>query len=590
MPPVLAGHAAEIVPFANAALGGTDAAAPQAFTFEGRRAWISFDGRLDDREALWRDLDIPFPLAATSDAELAISAFEAWGLRGFERLLGSWALALWDPLRRTALLARDPLGGRCLSWSRSRTWILASTSEARLVDEVGAHDDLDPERIASYFALETPRGGQTFFRNIQQLGPGEVLTITPEGVSSRHLDRPRPAAISLDANAGERAEELRHRLDRAVRSRLGVGRPAVLLSGGLDSSPIAACARAAEPGRPLAAVSWIFERYPRADEREYLDAMDEHLGLEIARVPCDDAMPLADFAAWPVHPSTPEQNAYRLFHERAYRVAAERGWSVVLSGMCGDQLYSGAEFQLRERLVRGDFAGALRWALRAARHDSQGLREAVGALLPAGLRLERSARRRAEQASWLTDRAVALLPDVIARDAWANDYPRPAQALALLGPDNGHGFAIERTYAEAHGIELRYPLRDRRVIEWMLAVPAEDLADRGVERPILRRAFAGRLPERVLERRGKATFEDLFIDGVHRRARRDVDALLNHRSALWQEFVDPSALEGRGGMSSLLHWLALSFELWRVRRAQASVTSVAKVTEPFEAQKRSARS
>jgi asparagine synthase (glutamine-hydrolysing) len=553
----------------------------QPVVVPGRWAWLAFDGRIDDREALWRALpNSPGPLASLSDAMLVAATYSAWGIAGFERILGPFAIAIWDADRQEAILARDSLGGRGLAVALDDHRLLAASEEGALAAVLGREAELDRARIAAYFSLEDPAAGRTFCPGVRQLAPGEILIVRGADARSEWLPRPLPLAGLSAASPDERAEELRHRLDLAVRCRLrAIGRPAVLLSGGLDSSPIAALAgRALPAGERLRALSWVFPRYRRADESGHLSVLERELGLEMHRLRCDDDGPLADLASWPTHPATPEQNAYRRFHARAYATASRLGSSVLLSGMCGDQLYGGAEHRLAETLRAGRFLAAGTELWRRAGDGAGSLRASLGALLPDRLRLERAARRRAERFPWLTESALALLPDPVERDGWAAGYPRPAQARSLLGAANGHGFSIERYYCEDQGVEVRHPLRDRRLIELFLGLPAEDLGGPGISRPVMRRAMAGLLPASILARQDKATFEDLFLAGVYASPHGAVAAMLLSPQAAWREYLAPGWIETgwrerRAGLYGLLVWLAVSFEIWWWRRSQGHTES-----------------
>ncbi len=544
----------------------------QPIPIRGGRAWLAFDGRIDDREALWRAMpEFPGPsrsLGTTSDAALVAAAYAIWGLDAFSRLLGPFAIAIWDAEERRAILARDPLGGRGLAVVLETHRLLAASEAGALAAVLGRETELDFARVASYFSLEDSDPRRTFCPCVRQMLPGEILVV--EAQRERWIRLPPPLAVSPElvaADPEERARELGRRLDLAIRCRLrSVGRPAVLLSGGLDSSPIAALARRALPEREdLCAISWVFPRHPRADESRHLAVLERELGLELHALPCDDELPLGDLASWPLHPATPEQNAYRRFHERAYEAAAALDCGVLLSGMCGDQLYGGAEFRLREAFGAGRIRAAVRAVVALA--GGGALRPALGALFPDRLRLERSARRAAERFPWLTERALELLPDPVERDGWASGYRRPAQARSLLSAMNGHGLAVERHYGDRRGVDLRYPLRDRRVLELFLSLPADDLGMPEEPRPILKRAMRSLLPASILARTDKATFEEIFRAGVYRDPSGSLAAILLSKNAAWREFLRPDWIENGWkdrslGLSGLLVWLALSFELW----------------------------
>ncbi len=541
-----------------------------------QRGRLVLDGRLDNRDELWRALDGPPPLASLGDAALAALAYDTWGLDAFARFLGPFSVIVVDTFRQRAVLARDPLGGRGLAYSLGERCLFAASEELGLLGLPEVDTELDEHRLATLFAIDAASDGRTFFRGIRQLLPGHTLVVDRQRAVAERFWSPRPQRPRWDRRPEEHAEELRAALAAAVRSRMrAVGTPAVLMSGGLDSTPLAALARQhLGTDRTLKAVSWVFDRHPEADERPWIEATLARLGITGFLFAADEAMPFARGRRWPVHPSTPEQNPYRLLHEGAYAMARRQGACVLLSGLCGDQLYGGTERAFVELLARGALREAiaeLAWQLR----EQAATRSFWANLLPFAWRLERGSRRAGPARPWLTERAAELLPEPFTGKAWASAFPRPSQALSLLDPINGHGLVVESYYALRHGIEVRYPLRDRRVVELALALPTSELRRQGETRPVLRRALAGQLPAAVLSRQGKATFAALFVEGIYRDGRERVGELLWHRRARWPEFVRRSVVETAweqqdSGMGGLLLWLAVCLELWLETRAGAS--------------------
>nr|HRC86081.1 asparagine synthase-related protein [Thermoanaerobaculia bacterium] len=318
--------------------------------------WLAFAGRLDNRSEIWRALPEPAgPLAALRDAELVLEAYRSWGTGCFERLLGPFAVALLDLPARQALLARDPTGARGLAYFLDEHRLVAASEDAAVAAGPAVGRELDEIRLAMYFGLTELVLGHSVFAKVKQLRPGHWLRVSPTQVEESCFYRPRFDDALLQANDDELAEELLYRLRLAVECRVGEPeRTGVLMSGGLDSVPLAALAAERMPrGRALAAFSWVFDRHRRADERRHIEQAVEHLGLSPCYLHGDDALPLTPLSGWPTHPGTYEQNAYRLLHERAYRAAAEQGVTVLLTGMCGDQLYSGGSSWLAELVAQG---------------------------------------------------------------------------------------------------------------------------------------------------------------------------------------------------------------------------------------------
>jgi asparagine synthase (glutamine-hydrolysing) len=521
-------------------------------------------GRLDDRGALLRALPgSRDELAQLPDAELFGRFFEGRGVRSLGEVVGSWAAVVEDGPAGEAWLMRDPLGGRPLVYlpAPGDVWWVGHDGRELLV-AAGRPVRLDPGYLATRFAFEEAAEGTTPLAGVTSVLPGRALRIHAGGLESTEFWRPPTISEHGPRNADELDEEARLRLREAVACRLADGAPAgILLSGGLDSVPIAAMARqAVGPTRPLLAFSWVFDRYADADERPFIEVANRALGLTGVALFGDTDLPLGPLDSWPLHPATPEQNPYRRLHERAYDAAAKSGTRVLLSGMCGDQLWSGGETWLCDSLSRGRFGAALGdlvWHLARGRS----LRPAFSAL--AGPRR----RSPSERCPWVAPEALDLLPDLDARRRRFAAFPRPHQAELLLGSANGHGFAVEAHFARRYGIELRYPMRDRRLVELMLGLPTAQIARRGVSRVLLRRALAGSVPSEVLARREKARFTALYVDGVYGASATRVAALVRKPGAAWRRFLrtEPieQALAGRDlGRAGVLLWLALSLELW----------------------------
>lgn len=524
-------------------------------------------GRLDDRGALIAGLPgSRDELALLPDAELFARHFDHRGIAGLAAVLGSWAAVVDDSVRGEAWLLRDPMGGRPLTYLAGQNGVYWVGHDAGgLLEAARRPVRLDPRYLSSLFACQEAEATSTPFWGVVAVPPGHAVRLHGEGTETIEFWRPSLCLSDSPRSAADLEEELRVRLREAVACRLADGEAAgLLLSGGLDSVPIAAMARQVlGPSRPLPAYSWVFDRYPEADERSLITLASGRLGLESHWLTGDDQLPFGPAESWPVHPGTPEQNPYRRLHERAYEAAAASGTRVLLSGMCGDQLWSGGETWLRDALGRYRFGAAARelfWHLATG----QSLRPALADI--AG----RRRRGPAERFPWLTAEAQAALPDLEARRRRYAAFPRPHQAELLLGAANGHGFAVEAHFARRYGLELRYPLRDRRLVELVLGLPTADIALRGVSRALLRRALADLVPAAILSRRCKARFTGLFVDGVYGASRHRVAALVGKPQAAWRRFVRAEEIEGalarrdvgRGGVSL---WLAASLELWLER-------------------------
>jgi len=470
------------------------------------------------------------------------------------------------------------MGSFGLAWRRDGRRRVAAADAAALrgLDRDG--DRLDRTRLDEFFANAELSGSRTFFAGIRDVEPGELLLLEPEGERRRALPRPDPARRLATRRPEEWVELFAERMGRAVeRCLVGAGEVAVVGGGGLDSSTIAVVAAAAlrRAGRSAPAlIAWRVEG-KESDESAYAAELASSLAFPIEWVDAREAEPFAALERWPVHPSTPEQTAYRWLHQRSFERAAARGARTLLTGFGGDSLYTHGDRWLLSLLAAGEVGAAVDglraqasrfgWARALARH-------LVRPLAP---------RRPPAPPSppWLTDptrrRLAARAPDAPAAAA-----RRPRQAARLLARLDGHGEQVERFYTEPFGLEQRTPLRDFDLVELALSLPDAMLGRGGETRYVLREAMRGRLPEGVRTRAGKASFRRLLLAALEPARLAWARPLLDRPDALWRGFVEPAALgrwlDGRfaddGEVVGLLH--AIYAELWRDREELGGIDSV----------------
>ncbi|MBI2378686.1 MAG: hypothetical protein HYV07_32125 [Deltaproteobacteria bacterium] len=517
------------------------------------------DGRLDGRKDLLAREGLE---RGISDAELAATLFERHGSDRFAEVLGSYVLMVVDPVARTVVLLRDVMGGRSFMYSVDADRLVVASEEAAVL-AAGVASEGDPVRIAQHLGAEEGNLGRTFFAKVRELPPGVVLEVDERRLRERRFVHVCPPAFEGRSH-GDLADELRGLVDRSVRDRLRMREPGVTLSGGLDSSSVAVlAARALAPDR-LKTISWAFEAHPTCDERRFIEPTVQAVEAEATFVLGDDSGPLSRFDTWPVDPSTPLMNPYMRLKQLVYDAAKSKGVHSLLTGIDGDSLYTGSELWLRDLLADGRFVQA---ALGLGAHVR---RRGLSSLLEPSVRLafglvRRGGRRRA--AAWLTPEALRLLEvdrdNPVERDA--RMVARPVQGRSLL-IRAARGTPLGYAHGLRYGVEILCPFHDRRIVEFMLAVPAHQLYGTSGYKHVLRGAMRGLLPE-VVRRAGRhGTLEALFRTGM-KRAARHVSEILGQAGPELYELVDRAWLErtvdgGETELADYVAWQCVSFLLW----------------------------
>jgi asparagine synthase (glutamine-hydrolysing) len=497
------------------------------------RAFILFDGRLDNRDELGDALGISRPaLRACSDASLARAAWQRWSEDAPAHLAGDFAFVIWDRRERSLLCARDPMGVRPLFyWLSDRAFVFGSELRQvlahRLVPQ-SPHEAM----VARLLAGELPRASDwTLYRGVHRLPHAHRLVVTADRVRiARYwaLDLGRELKLRRDDDYAEAFREL---FDRAVEARLRSRGPiGAYLSGGLDSSSVvvAASALGARERPGLTTFSLVFPGQPEADERQYSEAVLRRTGVTGV-----DLRPQApsggDFRAQvasgrelPDFPHDCTGNAVRA----AMRA---RGIHVALTGTGGDTSLSGSHFYYADLLRAFRLRMFWRRYRDVARQPGMGwtsadlLEGGVWPLLPVFARHALRPLARRARGAGVPPWVRTELASRVGLDEVAPLRRIPAGQLARTdvhdGLENGWTHMALDMYQRGSaqwGIEDRHPFLDRRVVEFVLSLPDEQRWQRGQTRYVVRRAYHTELPTEVRDRPAghKGDFSHVYIDAL----------------------------------------------------------------------------
>jgi asparagine synthase (glutamine-hydrolysing) len=484
----------------------------------------AFDGHLDNAAEIRAELGGAVA-AASRPEQLLAAAYRRWGPDLPRRMRGDFVLVAWDSERGTGMLARDQLGARPLFLHEAGGRLLFANELRCLLALLPRRPGPDPAGVAHWLALGNRPGTHTLYEGVRRLSPGGMVLLDRGGFRERRYWSPR-FEPPLDLPADQLREELREGLRRAVGRRIGAqGSTAVTMSGGLDSSSVAALCAEQAPDRVLAC-SAVFPEHPDADESEPIAELRQALGLPgiVATVRPGGLLAgvLDHVAAWQVPPAgwgDPWSLAL-------LRAARERGVATVLDGDGGDEVFAPRCYLLADRLRAGHPLEALELARQLPGGGSGvGRREVArvvgsfafaGALPPRLHGAAHASLTRRDAPGWLRRRAVGNLIDSSEAAAWKRlDGPRwwahAAHGLAYEIEAAGV-FEHQRRRAALAGLDARHPMLDLDLVELSLRQPPRASFDQRFNRPQLRAAMDGLLPDAVRLRPGKAWFQSLIVD------------------------------------------------------------------------------
>jgi asparagine synthase (glutamine-hydrolysing) len=558
---------------------------------------LVYNGELYNCAELNEALGNP-PLRSRSDTEVLLKALGAWGTAAVSRLRGMFAFVYWDRRRRRLIAARDRVGVKPLYYNEYRGAFAACSEIKGLLDADGYEPELDYYALDDYLAYLYIPAPRTIYRGICELPPGHLLVRDRRGLTLERFWELRFAPISRSRRAI--VNEIREQIAEAVKVRLVADVPmGAFLSGGLDSSAVVASARAG--GAHLNTFTVGFCGQDRSvDESRKAAALARALATDHheIRVNADCAAVLDRMLACF---DQPFGNPTALL-SYALADAVRPHVKVALSGDDGDEAFGG---YTRYR--------ALDWLERygnARRLLPPGLAKWIpGNQRPAGRRLRElvsTARMAPEEAycEWVGyfnagEREALYTPELLgqlgspqgygylrelfarARQAGARSLTQAAFYVDLNSFLPGNVLAYCDRTSMAHGLEVRAPMTDHRLLELLASIPTS--IDRRTSKALLKESMRGMLPGWLLRQR-KRGFNPPLARWLKHELRVLLDRWLSpeqvRRRGLFRvdavEALKQNHLAGRRDFAHQL-WALMVLERWM----QLAVDGVAQTHVPL---------
>ncbi len=540
------------------------------------------DGHIDNASQLGSMLE---GSPDSSVEELLALGYRRWGGALVARLRGDFALLIWDRQRGEGLLARDQLGVRSLFLHETGAGLSFAGEIRHLLALLPHQPSPDPVGVAHWITMRGRSGSGTLYEGVRRLNPGSMLLLSRDGAREERYWSPR-FAEPLDVPPAELSGRVRESIAQAVECRLDRdGITGVLMSGGLDSSSVAAVATTqAQPGR-VAAYSAEFPEHPAVDESELIAQLRSTLALGGVTADVRSGGLLGSALEWIQAWKLPVTSWGEFWAGPLLRAAASAGVGTMLGGDGGDELFDCRAYLMADRLRSGrlgDVLGLARGLPGAGEHPPRrAIAQAifrlglVGALPVGPHELLRRAIDRRRLPRWLQPRVVGDLSDHAEPLAWKRlDGPRwwACDAHILTrGVEELGVFENHRRRAALAGLQSRHPLFDLDLLELSLRMPPRATFDPLLDRPLLRAGMSGLLPEVVRARHGKALFDSLLIDSLTSSDGRAIRTLLSNPAAELAAYVDMKEMRrslldsGPPAGGSGFRWM---YQLWRLTTAE----------------------
>ena len=498
------------------------AAGRQPMPNEDKSIWIALNGEIYNYQELRKTLETKgHAFRSQSDTEVIVHLYEERGLKCLDELNGMFAFALWDSKRKTLLLVRDRVGKKPLHYCTVDGQIIFASEIKALLQHPRVSRDIDVRALSKYLSYEYVPAPATIFRSIKKLEPGQFLVFTNgEGQSSHYWKIPIDDEPTIDRNENQCTEELKELLDRSVRRRLVADVPVGLfVSGGLDSGIVAAFA--AQAKNELQCFSIGFDE-PSFDESAYSKQIAASLGIQhhlktfrakdmlelVPKLPELLDEPLADPSILPLYLLS--------------RFAAER-MKVVLSGDGGDELFAGYQTFQAHKLM--SYYSALPGFLKDMVKKIASRLPVSHGYLSTDYKIKQFLKGDGvapelrfflwRGAFGAAEKNELLHPDIrrelgscdcyedihryVRESGLTKELERILYLTMKLYLQDNNLVTVDRA-SMASGLEVRSPLLDKDVVEFMCRLPMKYKLNGLKTKYLLKRAAKGLLPRRIIHR------------------------------------------------------------------------------------------
>ncbi len=512
---------------------------------------LTADARVDNRDELIRTLTARVYLEEKNptDADLIMAAYECWGEACAREIIGDFAFAVWDRRERKLVCSRDPVGIRPLFFTQRGQTLFVASAIASLLGGLGERPPLNEPLVVDFLCWHFERWVyQTIYQGIFRVPASHTLLARDGNITfDRHWilgAQPGPRYKTDD----EYIAHFRELFEEAVRCRLrSVGPVGISVSGGLDSSSIACMAHdMVERGHnaDVRLYSCVFdERFPAADERQYLQAVLEKCHhFPFAAIPGETLWGFKETSSNGGFPlDEPEIFPIRAMLTEVLRAARADGCRTVLMGEGGDQVLNSSAYWNPELLWDVGltrmgkefkyFWRRTRW-LTIPKLLRQTLTAFSRPFIPkrALLRYQHSHRMHAAP-DWVN--AQQITPVLSKELGPLSDFGVPSLSRASMVTyrqlTSGWYTALlayEISLAGQFGIVYGYPFLDRQLVDFLLVSPSALRFSDGQNKVILRQGMQGILAEKVRQRATDTHFSEVVQAGLYDKERVQIESLV----------------------------------------------------------------
>ena len=533
---------------------------------------ITADARIDNRQELIPLLEFDMPIGEITDSQIILAAYQKWGDKCPEKLLGDFAFAIWDRRQQEMFCARDHFGVKPFYYHLSPEILIFATEIKAIFTESSISRQINEARIADYLSSMFHDPQMTSYEQILRLPAASWMKISASGKEIKTywaLDPEKEIKLDSDEAYAAKFKEI---FTEAVRCRLRSAYDlGFTLSGGLDSSSITCTAREIAKNQSVPALhtfSAVFDELD-CDERKYIDPMLEQGGLKAHFVNSDKIDPFDNLEQVLWHQDEAFFAPNWSMTWALYGRAQEEGVRIILNGYDGDNTVSQGYGYLSELAKAGRWLSLAQQTKELTKtldvsfpkwywsyfkeygikpfKNKYSPRRLIKKIKQQFLKTQSSnaaSSQACESNSILNSEFAAQINFTERHQSYRQTVgnmghdERQRHYLNLTGGLMSFGLEVMDKSMAAFGIEPRYVFCDKRLLEFCLALPPEQKLNLGYGRVVMRRAMEGIVPPSVQWRRAKTDFTPNFIRGLKCWQQEDWDKFIAENQTLLQKYID----------------------------------------------------
>ena len=523
--------------------------------------WISTNSEIYNYRELKDELKHNYNFRSKSDTEVLLRSYEVWGIDCLKKIRGMFAFAIWDDINNKLILARDRIGIKPLYYfSKNNIFIFSSELRSILASKIDK-PSINPTGIFQYLSYGRVGSIDSILSSIIELPPGHFLVADKNGIKIQKYWDPFNEN-KLEQSKTKIVQRIGSCLDEIAQQHLvsdvSIG---AFLSGGIDSSAVVSMITA-NTTTPIKTISVTFQDKDY-DESKYSSLFADRLGTEHHELLLSerDLMEnLSPALASMDQPTVDGINTYMIS-----QAAKNMGLKVALSGLGGDELFAGYNsFSLVPRLnkikkilnylptglrkqlsnlasnlmppsdkskklnhlIKGQYNGAHVYFLFRSLFCEQEL----GILFSDPLILKKEITKNLNRTQELIDSHSGLSPVDLVSYLEMTHY----MSTTLLRDTD--------MMSMAHGLEIRVPLLDHKLVELMFSIPSNMKIKKGIQKPLLVNSLTRKLPEFIV-RRKKMGFTLPFEVWMRGEMRPEIESVLLSRSEKLPDFISQNGVE-----------------------------------------------